>query len=86
MFFSIHNCISLYHNCVTLYINISNLARPEVRGTAEFHGGAYPHVIRPHIRTHVYHPYFAADRQAETDVVTLRDADAFAHRSLKPRE
>ena len=47
------------------------------------------HVIRPLVRTHVYHPYFAADRQAETDVVTLRDADAFALRfkcSLKPRE
>ena len=33
-----------------------------------------PHVIRPLVCTHVYHPYFAADRQAETDVVTLRDA------------
>ena len=39
-----------------------------------------PHVIRPLVRTHVYHPYFAADRQAETDVVTLSDANAFAHR------
>ena len=38
-----------------------------------------PNVIRPLVRTHVYHPYFAADRQAETDVVTLRDPDAFAH-------
>ena len=26
-----------------------------------------PYVIRPLVRTHVYHPYFAADRQAETD-------------------
>ena len=40
---------------------------PEVRGTAELHGGAYPHVVRPLVRTHVYHPYHAADRQAETD-------------------
>ena len=37
-------------------------------------GEPIPHVIRPLVRTHVYHPYFAADRQAETDVVTLRDA------------
>ena len=26
-----------------------------------------PHEIRPLVRTHVYHPYHAADRQAETD-------------------
>ena len=26
-----------------------------------------PHVVRPLVRTHVYHPYHAADRQAETD-------------------
>ena len=61
--------------------------RPEVRGTVEFHGGA--NVIRPLVRTHVYHLYFAADQQAETDVVTLKDADVFAHRikcSLKSRE
>ena len=51
MFFSIHNCISLYHNWVTLYTNISNSARPEVRGTAEFHGGAYPPCHTP---THTY--------------------------------
>ena len=25
------------------------------------------HVIRSLVRTHVYHPYFAADRQSETD-------------------
>ena len=45
----------------------SGSARPEVRGTAEPHGGAYPHEVRPLVRTHVYHPYHAADRQAETD-------------------
>ena len=26
-----------------------------------------PHEVRPLVRTHVYHPYYAADRQAETD-------------------
>ena len=26
-----------------------------------------PHKVRPLVRTHVYHPYHAADRQAETD-------------------
>ena len=26
-----------------------------------------PHEVRPLVRTHVYHPYHAADRQAETD-------------------
>ena len=26
-----------------------------------------PHEVRPLVRTHVYHPYNAADRQAETD-------------------
>ena len=26
-----------------------------------------PHVMRPLVRTHDYHPYYAADRQAETD-------------------
>ena len=26
-----------------------------------------PHEVRPLIRTHVYHPYHAADRRAETD-------------------
>ena len=26
-----------------------------------------PHEVRPLVRTHVYHPYHAADRQTETD-------------------
>ena len=26
-----------------------------------------PHEVRPLVRTHVYHPYHAADRQADTD-------------------
>ena len=26
-----------------------------------------PHEVRPLVRTHVYHPYHAADRHAETD-------------------
>ena len=39
-----------------------------------------PHEVRPLVRTHVYHPYHAADRQAETDSIT--DADAFSHRFM----
>ena len=39
-----------------------------------------PHEVRPLVRTHVYHPYHAADRQAETDSRDLTDADAFSHR------
>ena len=74
--------------CGIFYTNV-NSAMPEVRGQLNSMAEPIPHVIRPLVRTHVYHPYFAADRQAETEVVTLRDADALAHRfkcSLKPRE
>ena len=45
-----------------------NSALLKVRGTAELHGGAYiTHPIRPLIRPHDYHPYFAADGRAETN-------------------
>ena len=37
-----------------------------------------PHVIRPLVRPHDYHHNSAADRQAETDSLTLREADVFA--------
>ena len=39
-----------------------------------------PHEVRPLVRTHVYHPYHAADRRAGTDSRVLTDADAFSHR------
>ena len=62
---------------------------PRYEGQLNSMAEPIPHVIRPLVHTHVYHPYFAADRQAENDVLIVRDADAFAHRftcSLKPRE
>ena len=49
---------------------------PRYEGQLNSMAEPIPHVIRPLVRTHVYHPYFAADRQAETDVVTLRDVCA----------
>ena len=42
-------------------------ARPEVRGTTNPMVEHIPHEVRPLVRTHVYHPYHAADRRAETD-------------------
>ena len=53
---------------------------PRYEGQLNSMAEPIPHAIRPLVRTQVYHPYFAADRQAETEVLTLRDADAFAHR------
>ena len=44
-----------------------NSARPEVRVTIEFHGGAYPPCHAPLVRPHDDHHYFTADRPAGTD-------------------
>ena len=49
------------------YKFLKGSARPEVRGTAEPMAEPIPREARPLVRTHVYHPYHAADRQAETD-------------------
>ena len=47
----------------------SGSARPDVRGTAEPYGGAYPHPVRPFVRPlHTHH--LIADRRAETDGLT----------------
>ena len=53
---------------------------PEVRGTTDFNGGAYPpskrHPRKPSRRSSC----LAADGRAETDSLTLRDADTVGHR------
>ena len=40
---------------------------PRYEGQLNHMAEPIPHVVRPLVRTHVYHPYHAADRQAETD-------------------
>ena len=40
---------------------------PRYKGQLNHMAEHIPHVVRPLVRTHVYHPYHAADRQAETD-------------------
>ena len=40
---------------------------PKYEGQLNSMAEPIPHAIRPLVRTHVYHPYFAADRHAETD-------------------
>ena len=65
-------------------------ARPEVRGTAEPHGGAYPPCSTPpsYVLTSIILTTLRTDRQRPI-VKFLTDADAFAHHfgcSLKPRE
>ena len=59
--------------------HVSNLARfqgrfndkvqlgPRYEGQLNPMAEPIPHEVRPLVRTHVYHPYHAADRQAETD-------------------
>ena len=47
---------------ITLF-NILDVLKNNKYGMAE----PIPHEVRPLVRTHVYHPYHAADRQAETD-------------------
>ena len=39
---------------------------PRYEGQLNHMAEPIPHVVRPLVRTHVYHPYYAADRQAET--------------------
>ena len=40
---------------------------PRYEGQLNSMAEPIPHEVRPLVRTHVYHPYHAADRQAETD-------------------
>ena len=78
-------CLLMKLLCRTLLCS----AKPEVRGTAEPHGGANPPSSPPLVRPHDYHHYLTADRRAETDVLTLIEADApFASFlcSLRPGE
>ena len=48
---------------------------PRYEGQLNHMAEPIPHVIHPLVRTHVYHPYLAVDRQAETDSLALTDAD-----------
>ena len=54
--------------CVTV-IMIHNEVElgPRYEGQLNPMAEPIPHKVRPLVRTHVYHPYHAADRQAETD-------------------
>ena len=49
--------------------NIINMVQlgPRYEGQLNPMAEPIPHEVRPLVRTHVYHPYHAADRQAETD-------------------
>ena len=40
---------------------------PRYEGQLNHMAEPIPHAVRPLVRIHVYHPYHAADRQAETD-------------------
>ena len=54
-----------------LYAKSNTLLRvqlgPRYEGQLNPMAEPIPHEVRPLVRTHVYHPYHAADRQAETD-------------------
>ena len=69
---------------------IPGSARPEVRGTAEPHGGAYPPCSTPpsYVLTSIILTTLRTDRQRPI-VKCLTDADAFVHHfrcSFKPRD
>ena len=57
---------SLHTKVYSQTINIGS-ARPRYEGQLNPMAEPIPHEVRPLVRTHVYHPYHAADRQAETD-------------------
>ena len=66
------NILSLQLNGTRMHVieflQIQDSARPEVhKGQLNPMAEPIPHEVRPLVRTHVYHPYQAADRQAETD-------------------
>ena len=53
---------------------------PEVRGTTDFNGGAYPPCKNvPVVRPHDAHHFFVTDRRAGTDSSILRGVDTVAH-------
>ena len=83
-----NNLVSLNNNI--FHIIMRGSARPEVRGTAEPHGGAYPPCSTPpsYVLTSIILTTLRTDRQRPI-VKCLTDADAYAHHfrcSLKPRE
>ena len=52
---------------------------PEVRGTTNFNGGAYPYPKRPPRTPSRRSSFFAADERSGTDSSNLRHADTVAH-------
>ena len=67
--------LSVYVNIIhwslvnVLYITLDAQVQlgPRYEGQLNPMAEPIPHEVRPLVRTHVYHPYHAADRQAETD-------------------
>ena len=66
------NCVDMipptahHPNCLLLKVYQVQLG-PRYEGQLNPMAEPIPHEVRPLVRTHVYHPYHAADRQAETD-------------------
>ena len=63
---------NVYMDGVSVLLNSSNIGgqvqlSPRYEGQLNPMAEPIPHEVRPLVRTHVYHPYHAADRQAETD-------------------
>ena len=57
--------IHLFH---VYYFNLTQVQLgPRYEGQLNPMAEPIPHEVRALVRTHVYHPYHAADRQAETD-------------------
>ena len=50
--------------------------QPRYEGQLNSISEPIPYVVRPLVRHHADHHYFAADRQAETDSFNLTDSDA----------
>ena len=55
-------CVT-HHITTTLKVQLGPRYEGQLNPMAE----PIPHEVRPLVRTHVYHPYHAADRQAEPD-------------------
>ena len=65
-------------------LHSSGTARPEVRGTAEPHGGSINHIsslspVCPLVLPHNTHHYLATDWRAERDGLTLTEGTLIAH-------
>ena len=52
---------------IMLYMQFKVQLGPRYEGQLNPMAEPIPHEVCPLVRTHVFHPYHAADRQAETD-------------------